>query len=205
MKQTLALSRLQSLGHPVFITRDVAALLDVNPTNASKILTRLAQEGFIMRLTRGCWCLTKGINRLAIPEYLTVPYPAYISLQTALYHHGIISQIPVVTYAVSLARTKRHQTPMGIFSIHHMDAGFFFGYELTGAEGIKMATPEKALLDIFYLSPTRSRLFVSLPETEIPASFQWKPAYDMLKRLKSSQRRTLVLKRLKALQSGGNH
>jgi len=202
MKQTSALAGLRALGPPFFTTRDVAVLLKVSPSHANKILTRLAEDGFTLPLARGRWCLAEGISPLAIAEHLTAPYPAYISLQTALYHHGMISQIPAVTYAVSLARTKRYETPLGTLSIHHIQADFLFGYETAGSEEVKMAIPEKALLDILYLSPARSRLFASLPELEIPESFRWKLAYTMSNRLSCLNRRTLLVNRLGAIQSG---
>lgn len=40
-----------------------------------------------------------------------------------------------------------------------------------------MATPEKALLEVFYLG------FKSLPEVELPRSFNTKKALDMIKKI----------------------
>src|SRR6267143_994749 len=161
MNQVEALARIGSLGQPVFQTKDVAAAAGVTATNANKIATRLAASGFLIRLTRGRWMLTRERNKLLVPEELTAPYPAYISLQTALYHHAMVSQIPTVTYPVSLARTRRYQTPIGTFSIHHLAADFFFGFERDRAN-VPIAVPEKALLDVLYLSQTKTRLFVRL-------------------------------------------
>ena len=97
MNQVEALARIESLGQPVFQTKDVAAAAGVTATNANKIATRLAASGFLIRLARGRWMLTRERNKLLVPEELTAPYPAYISLQTALYRHAIVSQIPTVT------------------------------------------------------------------------------------------------------------
>jgi predicted transcriptional regulator of viral defense system len=87
---------------------------------------------------------------LALSEYLAAPFPGYISMQSALYYHGMISQVPAITYSVSPARTHIFKTSLGTFSIHHINPSFFFGYEPVGKFGIKMATPEKALLDFLY-------------------------------------------------------
>ena len=41
-------------------------------------------------------------------------------------------------------------------------APFFGAYERPGVNGVKMATPEKALLDLLYLSSTKTRLSAGL-------------------------------------------
>ena len=199
MTQTQAFAKLEALGHAFFETRDVAALLGVEHSNANKIADRLARVGLIVRLARGKWAL-RNASRLAACEHLTSPYPAYVSLQSALYYHGMISQIPSIIYGVSLARTRRYATPLGTFSIHHLDPDFFFGYELDPAGDAKIALPEKALLDTFYLGPTRTRLFVKLPEIEFPRRFDWRGAFAMVARIKSPARRVFVENALRSIR-----
>ncbi len=58
--------------------------------------------------------------------------------------------------------------------------------------GIAMATPEKALLDYLYLRPARSNLFRALPELELQPKFNVKSARQMILRIPSIRRRTLV-------------
>jgi predicted transcriptional regulator of viral defense system len=204
MTQTEALAKIEGLGQPFFETKDIAALLDVEHSNANKIAARLARSGLIVPLMRGKWALRRT-NKLAIPEHLTSPYPAYISLQTALYHHTMISQMPSVIYAVSLARSRRYETRIGTFSIHHIDPDFFFGYELNASGDAKIALPEKALLDVLYLSPSRTRLFVTLPEIEYPRRFRWGTAFDMAAKIKSRARRGFVKKALSLMRGPPAH
>lgn len=199
MKQIEALATIEGLGHPFFESKDIAAALRVSRTNANKIATRLAESGFMIRLARGRWARRRDLNKLTVPEQLTAPYPAYVSLQSALYQHGLISQIPVVVYAVSLARTRRFQTPVGVFSIHHINPDFFFGFE-PDAAGAMIAVPEKALVDVFYFSPTRTGLFATLPELDFSSSFNWAMARKMAARIAGRGRRKLVEKKLAALQ-----
>lgn len=188
--------RLLTLKQPVLQTSDVAALLKISQTHASKILDRLSKAGSFVKLMRGRWATASSVDPLILPEYLTAPAPSYISLQTALFYHGMISQIPSTIYAVTLARTHQCRTSLGNFSFHYIQPDFFFGFEWYGAGNIKMATPEKALLDLFYLTPARSRLFASLPEVELPETFSTKKIQKMVKKIYSPQRRALVLKRL---------
>lgn len=198
--QTLAvLQKLKQLKQPCIQTRDVAAFLDVTTAGASKILQRLSAQGHLIHIHRGLWAFPDKLDPLILPEYLTIPFPSYISLQTALYHHGMISQLPTVIYAVSLARTKKFSTSAGEFSIHHLDEAFFFGFELLPGTLIKMATPEKALVDILYLTSTKTRLFRSLPEIELPKNFNLKTVKSIIARIPLSKRRVMVESRLASL------
>lgn len=187
------------MGQPVFQTRDVAACLKISNVHASKVLARLGESGQIVRLTRALWAFPEKVNPLMLPQYLADPSPCYISLQSALYCHGMISQIPVVTYAVSLARTRRIQTPLGMVSIHHIEPSFFMGFETTGRSAVRIATPEKALLDMLYLIPAKSKLFRALPEIALPDNLNMKSARMMIDRIKSLSRRTLVARRFESL------
>jgi predicted transcriptional regulator of viral defense system len=147
MNQIEALRRLQGLGTPVFETRDVSALLSVTPANANMILRRLADQGQLVHLARGRWLSAPGISRFALPELISAPYPAYVSIQSALFHHGLIEQIPAVIYAATLGRPRRQSTPLGVISFHRVPTELFSGFELND-DGAKIATPEKALFDV---------------------------------------------------------
>jgi len=196
MKLINAQQKLLELNQPVLETRDVAACLKVTTTHASHILIRLANAKIFLKLCKGKWATTKKLDPFILPEYLTAPFPSYISLQSALYYHGMISQIPAVVYAVSLARTRKYKTPLGTISVHHLNPDFFFGFDVIPKTQIKIATPEKALLDIFYLFPTRSLLFRALPEIELPKNFNTRKILEWIKKISSKQRSTIVKKQL---------
>jgi predicted transcriptional regulator of viral defense system len=194
-----ALSRILAMNVPIFTTGDAAVQLGVPVGNASVTLARLTTSGQVVRLRRGVWAVKDRIDTLALPEYLTAPFPAYVSLHSALYLHGMISQVPMITYAVSLARTRRYHTPLGTVSIHHVQPSFFFGFEAAGRAGGRLATPEKALLDFLYLAPARSKLFRALPELEWPKRFSFRIARSIVKRVTPIRRRKIVARRLEQL------
>lgn len=192
MKLTSAHARLLKMNQPVLRTADAAACLEIDNAHASKILERLAETGHGLHLARSLWVFPAQLNPLTLPEYLTAPLPSYISLQSALYYHSMISQIPSIIYAVSPARTRRFTTPLGTISIHHLPPDLFFGYAVSGAEGLKIATPEKALVDLLYLRPAKSHLFRALPEIEWPKKFKPDTARRMISRIAACRRRNMA-------------
>lgn len=186
---------LRSLGLPVFRSTDAALQLAVRPANASQILARLARHGHVVRIKRGLWALT-GTDPLILVPHLTAPLPAYVSLQSALYLHGMISQIPDVVYCVSPARTRRYRFPAGTVSVHHVPPHFFCGYGTRPDGSVAIASPEKALADFLYLGPAKSRLFSALPELSFPAGFSRKRLAAWVARIPDRKRRTYVQTRL---------
>lgn len=200
-----AFAVLRRLELPAFSTNDAAAALGISRVHASKILARLAEAHQIVRLMRGLWGTPERIDPLLLPLILTAPLPSYISLQTALYHYGMIEQIPERIYAVSPARSRVFRTPLGTVSIHHVPPAFFTGYEYVGPSGVCLATPEKALIDLAYLGPARSRLFAALPELELPASFNLRRARRFIGLIAGANRRSFVTRRLDSLVRGARH
>jgi predicted transcriptional regulator of viral defense system len=201
MKLIDALTTLTAMHTPVFDTGDAAARLGIDAAHASTVLARLAAARHLVRLRRGVWAFRDRVDPLALPEYLTSPFPSYVSLQSALYLHGMIEQVPAVTYAVSLARTRRFTTPLGTVSIHHVDPAFFFGFDSVGSSGGRLATPEKALIDFLYLAPAKSKLFRALPELELPARFSQRRARAIVARIGSARRRAMVSRLLERVVS----
>lgn len=196
MNASEALGRLKSLRVPAATTADAAAILKLSSTATSHMLKRLASAGLVTPLRKGLWALAERPDRLGLAEYMTAPYPAYLSLQTALYQHGMIEQIPSMIYLVSLARSARVETALGTYSVHHVQPAFFDGFEALQDSGIKLALPEKALVDFLYLSPTRGRLFAALPELELPRGFRRSAAREWVRRIPSKRLRTMVARRL---------
>jgi predicted transcriptional regulator of viral defense system len=199
MNQPEALKRIQGLNTPSFETRDISALLHVRKANASVLLSRLAGRGFVRRLARGRWCIGVPINREQLAEQVAAPSPAYVSLQSALFRHGLIEQVPEMVYAVTLGRARVVRTSLGTVSLHRMPAALFGGFKAT-PDGTRVATAEKALFDLLYLGPTRTRLFASLPEIELPRAFRWPVLTHWSRRIVGKSRRVYVEQKMSALR-----
>jgi predicted transcriptional regulator of viral defense system len=186
------LSLLNKLETPLFETRDVAQILRLSTDSAAKYLESLRKKDFIQKVSRGKW-IVRGtkFDPLQIAEFLTAPRESYISLHSALFYHGMIEQVPTRIYAVTIDRTRVVQTAAGIYSFHHCNPEFFIGYQFIKPY-LKLATPEKALIDYFYFGPSKSRQFSKLPELEIPKKFSWKKALEFCHRIPSARTRTFV-------------
>jgi predicted transcriptional regulator of viral defense system len=200
MNQPEALQGIQKLGVPSFETRDISALLRVSPANASVLLSRLASRGLVRRLARGRWSVRPRSDRAQLAEEIAAPAPAYVSLQSALFRHGLIDQIPDVLYAVTLGRSRRVRTTSGLVSLHRMVPTLFGGY-VTTDDGSKVATAEKALFDLVYLGPTRTRLFASIPELDIQQSFRWSEIAKWTKRISGKSRRVFVERKMAEIKA----
>jgi predicted transcriptional regulator of viral defense system len=193
MKLIEAYSKLRGLDQKILQTKDVSLILKISVSHASKLLSRLTLYKQIVHLGRGRWVFS-DIDPLSLPEALTAPFPAYVSLQTALYYHGMISQIPSTIYAVSVARTRLYKTALATVSIHHLQPNFFYGYEKKN-NIVNIATPEKALLDLLYLGTTKTKFFHSLPELEFHKKFNMKKANAIINNITSQRKKTYVKNR----------
>ncbi len=90
---------------------------------------------------------------------------------------------------------------MGTISFHRMPPALFKGFELSPTSDAKIAIPEKALFDLLYLAPGRSRIFSRLPELSIPRHFRWQRLKDYARQVKSSGRRAYIAARIQTIRS----
>jgi predicted transcriptional regulator of viral defense system len=196
------LARLKDLKVPFVQTKEIAAVLGISVGSAGKYLHLLQEQKFVEKVTQGKWVIKdSNFDPLQVAEFITAPKESYISLHTALFYHDMIDQIPSQTYIVTVDRSRRVSTPVGIYSFHHCNPEFFIGYKYL-KPFLKIATPEKALVDYFYFLPTKTRLFTRLPELEIPKKFSWKKVLSYCDKVPSMRTRTVVLTKIKEIMGG---
>jgi predicted transcriptional regulator of viral defense system len=109
--------------------------------------------------------LAKGLYTLGEPYRKVTPHPflvanaikkgSYVSLQSALAHFGMIPEhVPTVT-SVTTKRPERVETPLGLHVFRHVKKDWFHSYEALEVgprQRVFIARPEKALLDLIYLT-----------------------------------------------------
>lgn len=165
MKLIDAREQLSKLNLPVLTLQDVIGVFQLEKSHASHIMNRLTQAGSLIKIKRGLWAWPES-DPFPIATYLTIPFPNYISLQTALFYHGMIEQVPAYCYVITLGRKQKISTTVGTFSIHHVNVNFFTGFETHYNPYYQIASPEKAILDYFYLGRVEPSLFGVLPELD---------------------------------------
>ena len=79
--------------------------------------------------------------------------PSYISLETALSYYGMIPESVYALTSVSTRKTITFNTTIAVFSYRKVKNDLFFGYVIEKHDNkvLKIASPEKAILDLFYL------------------------------------------------------
>ena len=132
---------------------------DVDPASVRRQLSRLTASGRLLQLRRGLYALAPPYQKVKPHPFLIANHimrPSYVSLHSALAHHGLIPEhVPVVT-SVTTSRPGRWNISLGDFSYRHIKTGLFFGYRMEdvgGGQAALIASPEKALLDLLYLQP----------------------------------------------------
>ena len=151
-----------------------------SPAEVRRQISRWVASGRLHQLRRGFYALAPPQAR-EVPDALAVAArlhrPSYVSLQSALAYHGVIPEaVPVVT-SVTTGRPRRFRTFLGEFVYRHVHPSLFWGYRQVGhrpAEPIYVASPEKALLDLFHL--TRGKIGQRLLEELRLSSGQLDPA-----------------------------
>jgi hypothetical protein len=131
----------------VFSLSDLRNLLKARSRDVFyRSVNALQEAGVLVRFSRGFY-VTEGFDPMVLSQRIC---PAsYVSFGSILARHLIIGSVP--TYRVRAAKpgpTRVYSN--GQYRIEHLrlKPGLCFGYETV--EGIRLALPEKALLDTLY-------------------------------------------------------
>jgi len=185
-----SLQALRRLGQPIVRTRDAADLLGISAGYATRLLTRLADEGAICKVGHGLWSISEIIDPLVVGSWITLPAPSYVSFYSALRFHGIIQQIPGKTFVASIAKSREVRSAAGTFSVHQVAPAVIGGFLEDG--GRRIATPEKAVFDTLYLRRARGGRFRGLTEVELSPGFSIGQLRSYLGKIADPSLRTLV-------------
>ena len=131
-------------------------LTGLHPSAATHALNRLSAQGLLTKIKRGLWLTgpARDVSSFELLPFLAAPWPAYVSLYSALSQYSVIEEVPHVVYGVTSGRPAKIKTPLGAFHLHHLPPRLIWGYQAqrTAHGIIHMAEPEKAFLDLIYLS-----------------------------------------------------
>lgn len=143
------IKQIKSIPKSYFTLNDIKKISRLEENSLKVALSRLVKRGELIKLARGIYANDFAAvewEKLAVELYP----PCYISFESALANHNILSQKP---YHITLAAARRSKTmEIGgkILIYHHLKKEMFWGFRNDG--GVLSAEPEKALLDLAYLS-----------------------------------------------------
>ena len=122
-------------------------------------LSRWVKGGKLIQIRKGLYTLASPFNKVSPAPFLVsnaMKSGSYVSLQSALAYYGMIPEyVPMVT-AVTTGRPGIVDAMEMRFVFRHIKKAWFFGYQqiqLTAKQQAFVAFPEKALLDLIYLTP----------------------------------------------------
>lgn len=130
-----------------------------NPDALRQQLTRWTQAGRLFQLRRGVYALAPPFQKTRAHPFCIANLlvkSSYVSLQAALAYYGLIPEYTPTTTSVTTARPNSWDTPLGSFEYRHLQPALFYGFgqvEVSRGQFAFVAAPEKALLDLAYLTP----------------------------------------------------
>ena len=135
-----------------------------SPAHVRRQLDRWVKSGRVIRLRRGVYLLSDLYSKTSAHPFAVanaLKKASYVSLQSALAHHGMIPEYVPVTTSVTTGRPEELSTPIGRFQFRHVGVTLLSGFgelEIASDQMALLADPEKALVDLLYLTPHSDRL-----------------------------------------------
>ncbi len=136
----------------------------VDPVDVGRQLSRWVKSSNLIQLRRSLYALSERHQKTRPHPFLManrLKRASYVSLQSALGFHDLIPEyVPSVT-SITTGRPEELLTPLGTFIYKHIKKDLFSGYksiDLGEGQSAFVATPEKALLDLLYLTPGSDNL-----------------------------------------------
>ena len=154
MKFEDLLEKVSSL--PAFTVRFLAA--GENLAQVRLQINRWVRDGKLIKIHKGLYTTASPYKKVPSEAFCianALKQATYVSLQSALSWYGMIPEyVPAVT-SVTTGRPQSIDTPLGRFEFRHISKKYFWGYrqaELQYGLNAFVAHPEKALLDLVYLT-----------------------------------------------------
>lgn len=209
MKFESLLARVPPTG--LFRTGDILAG-EKNPLDVRRQLDRWVKSGKVVQLRRGVYQLSLPYRTSPAHPFLTANLlrrASYISLHSALSHYGMIPEnVPVVT-SVTGGRPEELETPVGRFLFRHVKSSAFFGFlekEIAPGQAVRMATPEKALADLIYLTPGSDQVdYLEELRLERPEAFDAEALLDTAERMRSNKLKRSITQLIQLWEEDAGH
>lgn len=143
------IDKISKIPRGYFSLMDLRKIAGLKEGTLKVVLSRLVKSGKVQKIGQKFYALDPqkiDLEKLAVQIY----GPSYVSFEGALSRQGILSQ---QTYQLTLAtteRTKKLEMPQVDILYHHLKSQLYWGF--IQMDGTLIAEPEKAFLDLAYLS-----------------------------------------------------
>jgi predicted transcriptional regulator of viral defense system len=150
----MKLQELNRIKKLYFGYEEIARVFGISLDSAKVTASRYVRQGLLLRVKRNLYVRREVWNVATIEEKFSLAnlaqVPSYISLTTALEYYEITTQMLRNFYeSVAIKRTKEINLNGSVFRYTKLTSDLYFGF--IKEKGVFIATPEKALLDAFYL------------------------------------------------------
>ena len=132
-----------------------------NPQHVRNLLYRWAKAGYLLQLKKGIYMTHSFFNNhsqdyffLKMVSAILEPL-SYVSLETILQEHNILTEITYPITSITTKNTKRINNSLGTFSYRHIREELYAGFQIEEYYGVQIAQASlaKALFDLLYLRP----------------------------------------------------
>jgi predicted transcriptional regulator of viral defense system len=172
----------------IFTTRDYAYYQNLSISAASKKLSRLKKDKLLTHVTKGVWANASHpyFHPASCVPYLLNNESGYVSFLTALHFHGLLSQIPKTIQVATTGHSRTLDSSVAYYEFIQIKPELMQKH-LTWSETqlpYLLATAEKALLDVLYISTRKNRRFIRIPELSLTSDLfnkrTFKKAFEQL-------------------------
>ena len=143
---------------PVFSTGFLMTA-GTKPENVRLQLSRWVKDDKLIQLCRGIYSVSEPFCKALPHPFLAsnvMKKASYISLQSALHYYNLIPEHLNSITGITAGRPGKYSNFFGEFEYRHVKRSWFHSYkklEIIPGQFALIALPEKALLDLLYLTP----------------------------------------------------
>jgi hypothetical protein len=150
MELLQSIQQLSAMPIPNFLMKGL--LHDYHQPNDK--IHQLLERKILQQVKKGLYIAGPAVSQMQPDPFLIANHiygPSYVSLESALSHHGLIPERVYERTSVTTKPSKKFNTPIGIFSYVHLPLPYYsFGIksiEIAPLQHTLIASPEKALWD----------------------------------------------------------
>lgn len=150
----MKLKELNKIKKLYFGYEEIARVFGISSSSAKVTASRYVRQGLLLRMKKNVYVRREVLNAAGIEDKFLLAnlgqVPSYISLMTALEYYEITTQVLRDFFeSIAVKRTKEINLNGCFFRYTKVSNDLYYGFKKE--KGFFIATPEKALLDAFYL------------------------------------------------------